>query len=222
MDKYLEISNGSKIVIDDEFTNYSLQRVISYHDGTLPRDGDFRYGPADGVVMIGEKTASIYQPVSPGNLLAIKADGIIQQTSVSGVLSDGVSVLFTTKITPSLTKAYEFGSSHSAAPGELLIYNKDKEEIFNSNTKYLRVLDYIYKDRDDFSSFSKNYEKDIAVIVNSLSYHYSGNNNDTMLLSMEGGQSVSIYQNHMSVQGADFKSIYGGPTSVIVVDVSNY
>lgn len=241
INNYIEVfNNNSNVVINDNYKNFHLvkttkniKREVSkeYYFNDVIKENDIFYYHE------GTSIAVCRMQIGDDELLAVKSS-YPDLCVTAQRLKDKIEFKFKTDTEEDFNKKvdslslYTFSNrvldNNSHGVG-VQIFNKNGEVIFNSNEKYLKVLDFINEDTSYREHKTKRYGKEIAVIIlntsNGIRYHQPEYNEFFADgVSFEDSKSFSIstvpiYRMQASDPSTALDGIFSY-TSLLVIDVT--
>lgn len=191
--RYFETRNDDKVcIIDDNFKNFGLKEVISLENYQIRFE--WQSSAYDTTVLNTIFTGASYvminvKPFNTENLLAISCD--VSNIAYATYIHDDILTIYIlrtgvqnnhdipdAKYVVQHTKILHYVPSEKINIDEhygLQVFNKNGNIVFNSSHRYLKVVDAITQDIEDFSDIDKTYNYDIAVIPLSCRYTASYN-----------------------------------------------
>lgn len=189
---YLEIRNNDKrVIINDGYRNLMLQEIITLADYDVEviwQDAQINYSLLKTIYAgVGYMVVNFY-PFDEQNLLGIYCDAsdvrfatsinnniltvYVKLTAKEGVNDD--YVIADVEYIKNHVKILRYGPTPNLTIKNygLQVFDKNGTIIFDSNRRYMRVVDVISQDIDDVSDISKEYAAKIAVIP--VSSRYTG------------------------------------------------
>lgn len=236
MSNYIEVKNGQSIVVNDSYQNVSFDSTaiirasssIDWSHGITVKDisdGDYAWYSASNTMTLyakvpADKIIGIYCP-SPnfGFYIKRKKAGewleITIRNRVGGSTRDFLNSYLT---------LYYFSYKTSTQGTGLQVMNSSGECIFNSNLKYLRVIDYILQrnDSDPNDLGTRSYNCNIAVMIGCLQERVGAKHAKEQYVYFPNSKSFGVYVNDHYVSSDSTSKEVHGCTSIVVINTDNY
>lgn len=234
MSNYIEVKNDKSILINDSYKNVSFDYIrttrFSHALGNVYNlddigDGSYTYYSSSNT-LIGylqvpaDSLICFYCPSADFGFDITRVNGdkwleIRVKNRAGGSAKDILNVDLV---------LYYFSFKTSNQKDGLQVMDANGQCIFNSNLKYLLVIDYILQKNDDDPNDlgTRNYNCNIALMVGCLEHRVGAKHAKDQYVYFPNHKSfgVYVYDDYVSSDSTS-KEVYGC-TSIVVINTDNY
>ena len=236
MSNYIEVKNDKSIIINDSYQNVSFDysvavrgtNEVNWHKGYSFSDishGSYLWYSATNTITLyfhvpADKIIGIYCPSPNFGIRTMRLyNGEWLQVYIKNRAGGSARDILNVDLI-----LYYFSYKSSNQRNGLQVMNASGQCIFNSNLKYLRVIDYILQrnDSDPNDLGTRSYNCNIALMIGFLQWREGAQHDKDQYVYFPNHKSFGVYVNDHYVYGdGTSKGVYGC-TSIVVINTDNY
>lgn len=236
MSNYIEVKNDKSIIINDSYQNVSFDYSVAvrgtnkvddskgYRFSDISSGSYLWYSSTNTIILYfhvpADKIIGIYCPspnfgISPMRLYNGEWLEVRVKNRVGGSAKEILNVDLI---------LYYFSYKSSDQSNGLQVMNANGECIFNSNLKYLRVIDYILQrdDNDPNDIGPRSYNCNIALMIGCLQSRGGKAHAKDQYVYFPNRKSFGVYVYDQYVESDNTSKEVYGCTSIVVINTDNY